>query len=114
MNSGVLYWNKRRLHNFWWNNFRKHGGGGGNLYYRIPYKLNEDNILSKWDLENIREIVETLFKKNPDFKNCDICMGLINNQVFTSEKWITAIVFTKDRKFYDKYTAEHQAIRAML
>jgi len=114
--NGVLYWNKRRLDHFWWNSFRKHGGGGGNLYYRIPYKLNLNNIwyLNELDLKNLRGIVETLFKRNPDFKGCDVEIGSINNAQCTSAEWITAIVVTKDRKFYDRYTAEREAIRNML
>ena len=109
MSNGVLHWNKRQLHHFWWNDFDPPTESGGNLYYRIPYTLdNYGSYITKEMVDNIKKIVEKLFKRNPDFKNCDIDIGSVNNNIATSKEWLTAIVITNDKKIYDKYTEEQK------
>ena len=115
MNNGVLYWNKRQLLHFWWNNFDPPTKSGGHLYYRIPYTLDYyGSYITQKMIDDIKKIVEKLFKRNPDFKCCDICIGSVDNKNFTSKEWITAIVVINDRKFYDRYTEEQKIILEML
>ena len=94
--NGILYWNKRYINTSWWSSTNY----GGNLYYRIPYRRLHGGIL---DMKHIKKIVTKLFKKNPDFCNCYIEMASVYNKG-TTDEYVTAIVVTSDKMFYDKYT----------
>ena len=100
--NGVLHWNKKWLSHSWWNDFDQPHTGGGNLYYRIPYTLEPKYFLTQKMLEDIEKIVERLFKRNPDFKDCHICMMVLGNKGTTTE-YVTACVVTEDIEFYNKY-----------
>jgi hypothetical protein len=102
--NGVLHWNKKYLRHCWWNETSQPVGSGGNLYYEIPYTLEPMCSLTQEMLNDIEKIVERLFKRDPDFKDCYICMAcmaVLHNKA-TTDEYVTAIVVTENRKLYEK------------
>jgi len=94
--NGVLHWNKRSLDHHWWST----STSGGNIYYRIPYTISSEGMLN---MDRIGRIVTELFKRNPDFEGCGFAMASVDNKATTKE-YVTAIVITSNRQFYQKYT----------